>query len=239
MLNGLSYLFDATTLDDHPFGHAGVENYNYAGLVVQKEEKWIEPKMLFSENIHTQYYDFNNLKYTKKSTNLGYFNTSEFLDEEIISNSIDVENWNLIDESEEEKDGFIKKKSTYLMTSKDDLITIENPLSKIITDYDFTDQKNRFSPYEFTFPYVIEARIILKLSNSSKIKNIESFKDKVYNEDLGIAYSQEIKKKEKSLTLNYKFVFSKTMIENDLSNQLEQYFNTLRSKLNHQIIIEY
>ncbi|APD06341.1 hypothetical protein UJ101_00804 [Flavobacteriaceae bacterium UJ101] len=235
-LNGGGYLFDATNLNQYPFGYAPPENYNYLGLVIGKEEKWVEPRMLLSEIIETQYYDYNAKQYSKKTVAGGYFVENEDVKKEGVKDAIDKEDWNKLSEEKNIKGNKIKLNQTYVIEEENDMIFIQNPLASLIRDYDFNEE-NRFAPFEFEFPYAVEVRVIIKSSESTKIKNSENFSDKMLDPELGLLYSQKIEEKTNSILLNYKFVFYKTVIPENKQKELKSFFEKLQVKLNNQIML--
>ncbi len=235
-LNGGGYWFDATNLNQYSFGYAPPENYNYLGLVVDEEEKWMEPRMLLSEIVETQYYDYNTKQYSKKTIAGGYFVENENVKTENIVDVIDKEDWNKLSEEKNEKGNKTKLNQTYSIEEEDAVILVQNPLAQLIRNYEFDDE-NRFAPFEFEFPYSIEIRVIIKLPENTKIKNSENFSNEIKDPELGLFYRQEIEEKTNKVLLNYKFVFYKTIIPYNKQEQLKSFFEKLQSKLSNQIMI--
>lgn len=235
-LNGGGYWFDATNLNRYPFGYAPTENYNYLGLVVGKEEKWIEPKMLLSEITETQYYDYNTRQYSKKTMAGGYFVENEKIKSENIVDVIDREDWSKLSEEKNIKENKMRQSQTYTIEGRDDMIFVRNPLAPLIRNYDFKEE-NRFAPFEFEFPYSIEVRTIIKTPKNIKIKNSENFSVKIVDPELGLLYTQKIEEKTNSLLLNHKFIFHKTIIPYSQQERLKSFFEKLQIRLNNQMII--
>ncbi len=233
---GGSYLFDATNLDEYPFGYAPPESYNYAGLLVGKEEKWVGPVMLLSEQTEIQYYDLNANKYTNKSIANGYFVKNKELNGQYITNSIETEDWVEMDQKSTVEEERLKQETVFIIPELPDLITIKNPLAKNIEQYQF-EEEERFAPYEFEFPYSLEARVVVKLPEGFTVKNIEAFTSKIQAPELGLLYTQDIQQKKGTIMLNYKFIFRRTSILPGKEKPLKEFFKKVQNDLNHQIII--
>lgn len=207
--DGKSFLIDASDLS-YDLGYMPLRNYNHYGLIVDpSKESFITLNPTLSEFHSTQNYSFNEGKFTlsRVDKSNGYFNNQDT----DIPNSF---NLNFTEKSKSAptllEDKYMGTKAVYQSDAEaQSFYTIQNPLSRILSQYRF-DEPSRERSLEFNFPFYYKVFTTIKIPNGYTVEIPQNFKANYESKEKDLIYVQNAEIKDGSLLYSVELLMNKS-----------------------------
>lgn len=238
--NGSTFYLDASYLDSG-LGYIPLRSNNYLGLIIDtKAENFTSFELPLSEFHSTQNYALVNGKFigTKVDKANGYFNTEANEVIKGIGNSFNIE----FKEKSKTPPSLLDNKylgTKTILESDTELqpfYMIENPLIKILSQYNF-DEKERERALEFDFPFYYKITTTFKIPDGYKVEIPQNLNTKNEIGKNELIYYQNAEIKDNTLLYSIEFLLNKSIISNKYQ-EVKRFFDNSKLSSSQNILIK-
>lgn len=218
MHDGATYIIDAARMEgDLPYPPKDLFNL-YAITLKPFDDSFVLLKQEISEMYSLQNYIYQNDKWHLIRTDKrnGHFKENDAPNDAFsaIQNSMDIH----LNESKKEKNNrdeknFQVEKSHFVSNPIRDyeFISIENPLSAILSSFKFTDtERERYLEFDFPFYYKID--VIINVPAGYKVEVPNGFEKTFQTENKQFLYNQSTSQQEDKFIIQYEFYLSNSVV---------------------------
>jgi hypothetical protein len=218
MHDGATYIIDAARMEgDLPYPPKDLFNM-YAITLKPFDDSFVLLKQEISEMYSLQNYIYQNDKWHLIRTDKrnGHFKENDAPNDAFsaIQNSMDIH----LNESKKEKNNrdeknFQVEKSQFASNLIRDyeFISIENPLSAILSSFKFTEtERERY--LEFDFPFYYKTDVIINVPAGYKVEVPNGFEKTFQTENKQFLYNQRTSQQEDKFIIQYEFYLSNSVV---------------------------